>query len=101
MTSYRIHLQSPDKSIDVVVPCREGQPILEAAEAQGLALPYSCRSAACATCSGQVLSGTVTLEEQFILGDTDLEKGFTLLCSAVPTSDCRVLTHQQNNVEGV
>lgn len=101
MPVYNIHLQSPDKTIDVVVPCRHDQPILEAAEAQGLALPYSCRSAACGTCAGRVLSGTVELDEQFILGDTDLEAGYTCLCSAVPTSDCRILTHQQANVEGV
>jgi ferredoxin len=101
MPVYSIHLQSPDKSIDMVVPCRHDQPILEAAEAQGLALPYSCRSAACATCAGRVLKGSVALDEQFILGDTDLEGGFTLLCNALPTSDCQVLTHQQQNVEGV
>lgn len=101
MATYRIHLQSPDKSVDVVVPCRDDQPILEAAEAQGLALPYSCRSAACATCAGRLIEGAVTLDEQFILGDSDLENGFTLLCSALPTRDCRVLTHQQKNVEGV
>jgi len=101
MATYRIHLQSPDGSIDVTVPCRDDQPILEAAEAQGLALPYSCRSAACATCAARVVQGDVALEEQFILGEGDLESGFTLLCSAVPKSDCRVLTHQQKNIEGV
>jgi ferredoxin len=101
MAVYRIRLQSPDKSIDMEVPCRDDQPILEAAEAQGLALPYSCRSAACGTCAGRLLDGTVALDEQFILGDADEESGFTLLCSALPTSDCRILTHQQKNIEGV
>ena len=101
MPTYKIHLQNPEHGIVAVVPCRDDQPILEAAEAQGLALPYSCRSAACATCAGKVVSGQVELEEQFILGDTDLENGFTLLCSAHPRSDCRVLTHQQDKVEGV
>lgn len=101
MPTYRIHLVNPDRGIDTVVPCRDDQPILEAAEAQGLALPYSCRSAACATCAGRLTSGAVRLEEQFILGDSDLAGGFTLLCSATPTADCEVLTHQQANVEGV
>ena|SRR5688572_1072753 len=101
MPTYRIRLRSPDGSIDVEVPCRDDQPILDAAEAQGLALPYSCRSAACGTCAGRVQSGEVLLEEQFILGDGDLEKGFTCLCSAVPRSDCMILTHQQRNIEGM
>jgi ferredoxin len=101
MATFHIHLKSPDGAINQVVPCRGDQSILEAAEQQGLALPYSCRSAACATCAGRVVRGEVALEEQFILGDADLEQGFTLLCSAVPRGDCEVLTHQQQNVEGV
>ena len=101
MPVYNIHLQSPDGTVDLVVPCRDDQPILEAAEAQGLALPYSCRSAACGTCAGKVLSGSVSLDEQFILGDADLDAGFTCLCSATPTSDCRILTHQRDKIEGV
>lgn len=101
MTVYRIRLQNPDEGLDVEVPCRADQPILEAAEARGLALPYSCRSAACGTCAGRVLSGTVVLDEQFILGDGDLARGFTCLCSATPTSDCVILTHQKEEIEGM
>src|SRR5436190_20244901 len=100
MPVYQIRLRSPDGTLDTVVPCRDDQPILEAAEAKGLALPYSCRSAACGTCAGKVLSGTVSLEEQFILGDGDIALGFTCLCSALPTSDCEILTHQRWNIEG-
>src|SRR5438874_4760033 len=98
---YRIRLYNPERGLDVTVPCRDDQPILEAAEAQGLALPYSCRSASCATCAGRVTSGRVVLEEQFILSDGDVEVGFTCLCSATPASDCEILTHQQGNVETV
>ena len=101
MASFNIHLKSPDGKVNLTVPCRADQTILEAAEQQGLALPYSCRSAACATCAGRIMRGQATLDEQFILGDGDLEQGFTLLCSAVPQSDCEVLTHQAQNVEGV
>lgn len=101
MPTYRIRLVNPARGLDVVVPCRDDQPILDAAEAQGLALPYSCRSAACGTCAGRVLEGRVVLEEQFILGDADLVNGFTCLCSATPASDCTILTHQRENIEGI
>lgn len=101
MATYRIRFVNPDRGLDKEVSCRDDQPLLEAAEAAGLALPYSCRSAACATCAGKVLEGRVELDEQFILGDADLAAGFTCLCSAVPRSDCKVLTHQQNQIEGV
>ena len=100
MTVYQIRLHSPDGTLDITVPCRDDQPILEAAESKGFALPYSCRSAACGTCAGKLLSGTVSLEEQFVLGDGDIEKGYTCLCSATPTSDCDILTHQRENIEG-
>lgn len=101
MPSYRVRFVNPDRGLDVEVTCRDDQPLLEAAEARGLALPYSCRSAACATCACKILEGEASLEEQFILGDADLEAGFTLSCSAVPRSDMKILTHQQGNVEGM
>lgn len=100
MDTYRIRLEGPDGR-SVEVPCRADQPILDAAEAQGMALPYSCRSGACATCAGRVLAGTVTLDEQFILGDGDLARGFALLCCATPTSDCVIATHKQADVDGM
>lgn len=98
---YKIRFQNPAEGIDVEVPCRDDQPILEAAEAKGLGLPYSCRSAACGTCAGQVLSGEVHLEEQFVLGEEDLTRGLTCLCSAHPRSDCVILTHQRHTIEGM
>ena len=100
MPTYQIRLRLPDGR-ECQVPCRDDQPILEAAEARGLALPYSCRSAACATCAGKLVEGSVSLDDQYILGEADLAAGYTLLCSALPRSDCSLLTHQQKNVEGV
>lgn len=99
--TYKIHLKNPDEGLDVVIPCREYEPILEAAESRGIDLPYSCRSAACGTCAGKVLSGKIHLDEQFILSDADVERGFTCLCHATPRSDCVILTHQRDNIETV
>lgn len=101
MPTYNIRLHNPEKGLDVTIPCRDDQPILEAAELRGLALPYSCRSAACSTCAGKVQAGEVQLDEQFILSDGDVDNGYTLLCSAHPRSDCTVLTHQQDELETV
>jgi ferredoxin len=98
---FKIRFQNPAEGIDVEVPCRDDQSILEAAEAKGLGLPYSCRSAACGTCAGQVLSGEVHLEEQFVLGEDDLNRGLTCLCSAHPRADCVILTHQRHTIEGM
>lgn len=101
MPSYRVRFVNPERGLDVEVICADDQPLLEAAEARGLALPYSCRSAACGTCAAKLLEGEVFLDEQFILGEADLANGYTCLCSALPRSDCKVLTHQQSMVEGM
>lgn len=101
MPTYQVRLYNPAERLDTIVPCSSDQTILEAAESRGLALPYSCRSAACSTCAGKVEVGAVELEEQFILSEGDLENGFTLLCCARPKSDCTVLTHQTDVIETV
>lgn len=98
--AFVVSLRDPEGRVREVA-CPPGRTLLEAAEDSGLALPYSCRSAACGTCAGRVLEGTVVLEEQYVLGSGDLARGFTLLCSACPTSDCTILTHQQAAVDGV
>jgi ferredoxin len=101
MPTYQVRLHNPAEGLDVVVPCGAEQSILEAAELRGLALPYSCRSAACSTCAAKVERGAVLLEEQFILSEGDLENGYTLLCCARPTGDCTILTHQADVIETV
>lgn len=101
MATFTIRLHNAAQGLDVTFACRDDQPILEAAEGRGHALPYSCRSAACGTCAAKIESGTVQLDEQFILSDGDVEAGYTLLCSAIPTSDGVFLTHQRDEIETV
>lgn len=101
MATWTIRLYNPAHGLDVTFPCREDQPILDAAEARGLALPYSCRSKACGQCAARVESGRVVLDDQYILSEGDVDGGFTLLCSATPASDCTFLTHQVDNIETV
>lgn len=66
-----------------------GQTVLDAALAAGIVLPYSCRSGACSTCKGKVVSGEYDAGPYpaQILAPEEMAAGLTLLCQARPSSD--------------
>ena len=96
--AYSITLRSPDGA-EEVIQCEGDQYILEAAEDAGMDLPSSCRAGACSSCVAKVLEGTVNNDEQSYLDDDQLEEGLSMLCVAMPQSDCVILTEQEDNLE--
>ncbi|XP_026191821.1 ferredoxin-like [Cyclospora cayetanensis] len=91
---YQIRFQTPEGQ-EHIVECAEDEYILDAAEAAGIELPYSCRGGSCSTCAGKVLKGSIDASEQSYLDAQQQKEGFALLCTAYPKSDCTILTHQE------
>ena len=98
MANYKVHLVSEEHGIDVTIDCPDDKFILEAAEDSNIELPYSCRAGSCSTCLGKVTAGSVDQPDQTFLDEDQLASGFALTCVTYPTSDCTILTHEEENL---
>ena len=99
MTTYTVKLVSEEHDIDTQITCNDDVFILDAAEEQGIDLPYSCRAGACSTCAGKVDSADlIDQSEQTFLDDDQVGAGFILTCIAYPKADCTVYVHQEDEL---
>jgi ring-1,2-phenylacetyl-CoA epoxidase subunit PaaE len=73
--------------VETTVMGNKNKTVLDIAIENDIDAPYSCRGGACATCIGKLKSGTVELEQNYILTDSEIEEGLILTCQAYPTSE--------------
>jgi CDP-4-dehydro-6-deoxyglucose reductase len=83
--SFQVTIQSTNHQFQA----EPGQTVLDAALAAGFVLPYSCRTGACSTCKGKLVSGEIDAGPfpAQILSPEDLAQGYTLFCQAKPLTD--------------
>ena len=67
--------------------------LVDAALAQGIELPYSCKGGVCSTCRCKVTQGEVDMDINYALEDYEVARGFVLGCQSYPVSDKLVINY--------
>jgi ferredoxin len=99
---FSVTLVNEAKGLDTTIKVSEDEYILDVAEELDIQLPYSCRNASCFNCLGKVIEGKVEQMPKALemLKRDEIEAGYILTCAATPISDCKILTHQEEEYLG-
>jgi len=89
--TYQVTVETPYGTS--TFDCPDDVYVLDQAQQEGLALPYSCRAGACSKCTGKVVVGSIDQSDQSYLDADQVDAGYCLTCVSKPTSDVTIRTH--------
>ena len=92
LSTITVIMDGHRKSFDMP---KEGDNIVDAAAANGVELPFSCKGGVCATCRTHVRAGAVQMETNYGLEPWEVEKGYVLACQSHPISQSVVLDYDK------
>jgi ring-1,2-phenylacetyl-CoA epoxidase subunit PaaE len=67
--------------------------IVDAAAANGIELPYSCKGGVCATCRCLLTEGAVDMAVNYGLEPWEVDRGYVLACQSRPTTPAVTLDY--------
>jgi len=73
--------------IDYNIETSKNLTILELALENDIDAPYSCQGGICSTCLARLVKGSVTMDNNQILTDDEVEEGLILTCQSRITSN--------------
>ncbi|NUT71241.1 1,2-phenylacetyl-CoA epoxidase subunit PaaE [Pseudarthrobacter sp. C4D7] len=84
--TYKITFKLDGLQGEVASPTHARESILNAALRVRPDVPFACAGGVCGTCRAKVVTGSVTMDENYALEQDELDKGYVLTCQSHPSS---------------
>ena len=91
--TFQIEFTLDGQSNTVTTPVNANESILNAALRVRPDVPFACAGGVCGTCRAKLVSGDVTMTENYALEPEELARGYVLTCQSHPTTDTVVVDY--------